>query len=238
MPTNPFFRKTDYVYEQRLMQDLTDEHIQINGLDVFYLPRTLVAEDPLLTQDALSRFDQAFRIEMFLKTWEGFQGDGDLMSKFGLSVADRMTMSVSKRRFQETVGSKVGIVRPREGDLVFFPLTKGLFEIKFAEHEGVFYQAGTLTFYDLTLEKFQYDSETIDTGVPFIDEIMGIHALSSDNFRILDENGNWITDEASSEIMDEHYAMASSDPVAQNQEFETQGNTIIDWTETNPFGDT
>ena len=234
---SPFFPNMDFESEQALFQDLSDEMIDIHGVEVFYIPRTSENVDKLYLQDPVSSFEDAIQITMYLKTFEGFQGDGDLMSKFGLSVADRMTMSVSKRTFEDTVGNVHGFVRPREGDLVYFPKTHGIFEIRFDEHEGVFYQAGVLTYHDLTLEKFSFNSETFDTGIDEIDRITVAFTEEITGSLLLSEDGaSVIADEFGVPILDESSAPDKSDDIlVQNDDFKDEANTILDWNASDPY---
>ncbi|SVD87433.1 uncharacterized protein METZ01_LOCUS440287, partial [marine metagenome] len=120
----------------------------MHGMDVFYIPRTLIKEDPLLDEDVLSKFEVAYEIEMYIKGTEGFGGEGDLVSKFGLDVRDEVIFTVHKDRFELATTKP----KPLEGDLIFLPMSKGLFEIKFVEHEQPFYQAGKNYSFDITCE--------------------------------------------------------------------------------------
>ena len=179
MVTNLFFNNFNFTSEQRLVEDLIIEAIQIYGIECYYLPRTLVKEDNLFGEDILSKFDNAYALEMYIKNVEGFDGEGDFLSKFNIEIRDEITFTISQRRFSEEihpsdttpVNEDQGIGRPAEGDLVYFPLNGKIFEVKFVEHEAVFYQLGSLQTYDLRCELFEYSSERIDTGIPQIDAI-------------------------------------------------------------------
>jgi hypothetical protein len=184
--TNLYFNNFDFSQEQELIEDLIIETIKVYGIECYYLPRTLVAEDELFGEDALAKFEFAYPLEMYIKSVDGFQGDGDFLSKFGLEIRDSMVLTVARRRFEEEihisdstpVNEEQGIGRPSEGDLVYFPLNGKIFEVKFVEHEAVFYQMGKLQTYDLSLELFEYSHETIDTGVDVIDAIEDEHSIS------------------------------------------------------------
>jgi len=218
VPTNKYFNNFNYGREQDLLEDLIVESIKVYGHEMKYLPRTLVEEDELFGEAKLSKFEDSVPVEMYIKNVEGFEGEGDFLSKFGVEIRDQMTFTLSRRRFdqirggeslQTEVGYQIqaesantdspsrqfltdnadvdGIMlesgtpgsnnytitsnRPNEGDLIYFPLTDKLFEIKFVEHEEVFYQMGRLQTYDLRCELFQYSSERIDTGDTAIDVI-------------------------------------------------------------------
>ena len=167
MAKNSYFR--DVSSENDLLHDLTIESIKIHGRDMVYIPRTLVNEDELFSEDTISKFENGVEIEMFINSIDGFGGDGDFISKFGLEIRDSVELILSKRRFEESFSHDSTITRPREGDLIFFPLSKGLFEIKFVEHENPFYQLGKLYTYKLSCELFVYSSEDIDSGFSEID---------------------------------------------------------------------
>ena len=167
MPTNTYFRNFDARNEQELLHSLVTESIQIYGHDVNYIPRTLVNEDTILGEDSISEYKDAYSIEMYIKSVDGFEGEGDLISKFGLEIRDQIVFSVARRAWE---GLDIG-VRPKEGDLIFFPLTEKLFQIMFVEHETPFYQTGALPTFDLTCELFTYSDEKLDTGVEEVDVI-------------------------------------------------------------------
>jgi len=167
MATNSYFRTFDARNEQELLHSLTQESIKIYGHDVSYIPRTLVNTDTVLGEDSISEYKDAYSVEMFIKSVDGFEGEGDLISKFGLEVRDQIVFSLARRAWE---GLDLG-VRPKEGDLVYFPLTSKLFQIMFVEHETPFYQNGALPTFDLTCELFVYSDEKIDTDVDDIDVI-------------------------------------------------------------------
>jgi hypothetical protein len=162
--------------EQGLAQDLVDEHIKIHGSTVFYLPRTLNNIDNLFHETTTASFTSAVEIEMYMKSYDKFDGlQDDTITQFGLRNNDALTFVVSKRRWQEEFdGNFAGQLaddRPAEGDLIYFPLSKGLFEIKYVEHQTDMYQLGNFYSYELRCELFEYADEEIETGVTEIDEI-------------------------------------------------------------------
>ena len=168
MGTNHYFRNTNASNEQSLLEQLVIEAIKIHGIDVFYLPRTLLNKDKLYGEDPKSLFATSKEIEMYVENVNGFEGQGDLLSKFGLEVRDSATLVVSKLRFQK----ETNMLRPLEGDIIYFPVSKGFFEIKFVEHESPFFQLGRNYVFKLTCELFQYNQEKISTGEPEIDSIV------------------------------------------------------------------
>lgn len=158
--------------EQYLLEDLIIESISIWGQTFYYVPRQLVAKDEILGEDRLSQFKNAYPIDMYLESVDGFEGQGAFIQKFGMFNEQSATLTVARRTWERVVGKHSGNVlpnRPAEGDLLYFPLTEGLFEIKFVEHKDPFYQLRKLYVYKLQVELFQYASEVIDTGIKEID---------------------------------------------------------------------
>lgn len=144
------------------------------GQDVYYLPRELVNEDTIWGDDITSRFSSSYKIEMYLENTEGFDGEGDIFTKFGIEIRDQATFVVSRRRWSFLVGNVNNDItpdRPREGDLVYLPLSRSLFQIMAVEHEDPFYQLSKLPVYKLRTELFEYNDEDFDTNIPSIDSI-------------------------------------------------------------------
>ena len=171
MATNKFF-KHNIGSEQDLVEDITIEAIRMYGHDVIYIPRTLVNRDFLFGEDTISKFEQGINIEMYVSSIDGFEGEGDFASKFGIQIKDTVEFVVSKKIFSKYLSHENTINRPREGDLIYFPLSKGLFEIKFVEHENPFYQLGKLYTYKLSCELFEYSEEDFTTGFTDIDNVV------------------------------------------------------------------
>jgi hypothetical protein len=160
--------------EQRLYEDLIIESLKIYGHDVYYLPREIVKEDRIFREDVLSKFDENYLIEMYLSNFEGFEGDGTLLSKFGVRVSDEATFIISKRRWEDLISSSNNLVtskRPNEGDVIYFPLTMQFFQIKYVEHEKPFRQLDSIQTYQLVAELMEFADERFETGVPEIDNI-------------------------------------------------------------------
>lgn len=169
--------------EQLTYEDIIVESISIYGQDFYYIPRILVGKDEILGEDRLSQFKNAYGIEMYLETHNGFEGQGAFIQKFGLMMEQSATLTVARRKWEQLVGQHGRSIlpnRPAEGDLLYFPLTRGLFEIKFVTHQDPFYQAGKLYVYKLQVELFQYASENIQTGVEEIDEFKTLKTFDVD----------------------------------------------------------
>jgi hypothetical protein len=171
MPTNVYFNHAVST-EQHLYEDLVVESLRFYGHECFYLPREIVEEDSILGEDIQSTFGDAYSVEMYIENTEGFEGEGDLFSKFGVQIRDQATFVLSLRsweRFISLDGNLASSLRPNEGDLIYFPLSGSLFEIKFVEHENPFYQVGKLFVFKMQCELFEYSGEDFDTGVTNID---------------------------------------------------------------------
>ena len=172
MPRNVYFSQA-VRSEQHLYEDLVIESLGIYGQDVYYIPRTIVNRDTILNEDPASTFDDAYLMEMFIENTEGFDGAGDLYSKFGLDIKDEATFVVSRRRWDDRVGvfhSAVENPRPTEGDLIFLPMTNNFFEISFVEDEQPFYQLSNIPTYTMKCSLFEYNDEDFETGIIDIDD--------------------------------------------------------------------
>ena len=181
MALNPFFLQGT-ASEQRLVQDLVNEHLQFHGVEVTYIPRKYVNRKTIIEEVQTSQFDDNFAIEAYVNNFDGYSGAGDILTKFGVSVRDELMLTISKERFEDFIapfmaGQDDGTdsselptpTRPREGDLVYFPLGQRLFEVKFVEHEDPFYQLGKNYVFQLKCELFEYENEVIDTSIQEID---------------------------------------------------------------------
>ena len=213
---NPYFSQGT-ASEQNLLEDIIIESLKIYGQELLYIPRVLVSKDDILGEDRLSRFVNAFPIEMYFENVDSFDGQGAFIQKFGLMMEQSATLVVARKRWEHLIGNyNTGILpnRPSEGDLIYFPLTKGLFEIKFVKHQDPFYQLGKLYTYKLQIELFQYASERLDTGNPEIDAFESLKTHEVDHQPDIDD----------------------ADSFGDNNKFKQQGAGIV-FNEDNPFGD-
>lgn len=163
--------------EQRLLQDLVNEQLKMFGQDVVYMPRKFITKNNIIKEEILSTFDDSFRMEAYITNVEGFGGQGDILSKFGVRTTDEITFIISKERFEDFISSflegdsnVVTTIRPEEGDLIYLPLDNTLFEIKYVEGKRPFYQLNNLYVYELRCEVFEYEDEIIDTTIQEVDE--------------------------------------------------------------------
>ena len=287
MPTNVYFNNFGYAREQDLVEDLTIESIKIYGHNLKYIPKTAVKQDPLFGEDTLSTYDDAVDIEMYIKNVEGFEGEGDFLSRFNLEIRDQVTFTVARKRFDQARSERLttevgysyvqeeantnapsrqflstsantgmfGITletatsegysitnnRPLEGDLIWFPMVDKLFEIKFVEHEQVFYQTGRLQTYDLRCELFTYSNERIDTGISDIDAVEDNLTTDILTNEMLQEDGSILQLEEGGSIMQE-YRLETNQPSANNEYFQSNdpvfsSSAVIDFSESNPFSE-
>jgi len=185
MTTNVYFTNGTRS-EQYLVEDLIIESLKIYGQQMYYIPRNLVSKDEILGEDRLSEFKNSFLIEMYFENVDSYGGQGAFIQKFGLMMEQSATLVVARRRWEQFIGRyDVTIIpdRPCEGDLIYFPLTNSLFEIKFVQHQDPFYQLGKLYVYKLQIELFQYSSERIDTGIKEIDAFETLKTFTTNTTR-------------------------------------------------------
>ena len=209
-----FFNNYGASQEQYLIEDLIIESIKMYGQDVYYINRTLGAEDRILREDDLPTFDAAYQMEMYIKNIDGFEGDGDFLSKFGLEIRDEITFTLARRIFEQEVTLNETKNNPYVGDLIYFPLNNKIFEIKFVEHESIFYQMGALQVYDIRCDLFEYSGEKFSTGITDIDTKFNQIVFTSN-----DAIAN----------------VESVDTLARNFSIESEADGIIDFSEADPF---
>lgn len=180
MALNPFFLQGSYG-EQNLIQELINEQLKIYGVEVLYIPRKFVRTQTIIEEVQSSKFDDNFAIEAYINNYDGYSGAGDIMTKFGVSVRDELSLVISRERFEDFISPFLEVEndneitvwdRPREGDLIYFPLGKRLFEVKFVEHEKPFYQLGKNYVYELQCELFEYEDEVLDTSIEDVDMVL------------------------------------------------------------------
>jgi len=225
MATNVFFRNYDNFNEQQLIDDLVIESIKMYGVDVLYVKRSIGSRDSVFNEDDTPIYDEVFEFESYVKNVDGFEGEGDFLSKFGLQIRDQVTFSVANRTFERFVTRENNdIVRPREGDLIFFPLNSKMYEIKNVEHESVFYQSGALQVFDIVCELIEYSNQIFRTGRDNVDAYFD--DIITDTYTNVGANN------ASTLV-----GLANTDPIARNLFYEREGDSIIDFTEIDPFSE-
>ena len=192
-------------------------------------------KDEIYGTDDISTYDKAIMIEMYIKSVDGFGGDGNFMSKFGLEIRDQVTFTVAKRVFEEEIGGSENLPRPREGDIIYFPLNKKMFQIKYVNNKPVFYPMGALQVYDMTCELFEYSGEQFNTGIPELDDIQDKQSMNIFDYGIITEDSFNITTEDNNYLVLETYTMNDIDPFADNDFIQNEADLILDWSESDPF---
>jgi hypothetical protein len=245
MPTNFYFQSGQgqgQTNEQRLVEDLIIESLKIYGHDAYYLPRTLVNKDTIFDEDELSKFTQAYPLEMYLDNVNGYEGQGDIFTRFGLEVRDQATFVLSKRRWEDMVltsgGTFTQTTRPSEGDLIYLEKTKSLFEIRYVDFQNPFYQLNQIYVFRLTCELFEYSSEDLDTGISTIDTIETTYSQDMLEYQLqLEDGGLWLKEDTGT-IINENFQTSKHEPI-DNLDFDNiqflEG--ILDFSEKNPFGE-
>ncbi len=243
MATNFYFQSGTNIgttNEQRLIEDLIIEAVQIKGHDIYYMPRSSVTPDTIFGEDIMNRFTDVYPIEMYLNNVQGWEGDGELMSKFGIQVTDQATFVVSKRRWEDAIASQSDTLqlplRPAEGDLLYFPKTKAFFEIKYTNHLDPFFQIGKFYVYSLQCELYQYSSEVIATGNTEIDERAAEKTQDMFAFQLLNSTGGQFLTQSGTPLV-----LAASedttDSFDDNAQIQTEADDVVDFSVTDPFGE-
>ena len=239
MTTNFYFNNFSNSQEQVLIEDLVLESIKIYGHDMYYCPRTLIAKDDIYGEDTISEYKTAYYIDLYIRNFDSYEGDGNFLSKFNLEIRDQMTLTVSVRNFMNEIGNIELIDRPQEGDLIYIPMLDRLLVIKYVNKNPVFYQMGAIQMYDLVCEMFEYSSERFSTGIEAIDSIETDLSLDASEYALLTQDGFIITDQDGYQIVQGGYNFETQarDPYEDNTEFETEGDSILDWTQIDPFSE-
>lgn len=215
MATNPYFRSNLFGNaEQHLYEDLIIESIKIYGLDFEYVPYEFINEDGIYGEDQLLEYRQAYPTEMYIETVSGFESE-DLLTKFGRYADERANLMVSMRRFQQC--TNYTLLRPREKDLLYFPLTDSIYEITFVQHDKIFHQVGALPVYSLRINLFNYSHQRIRTGVDYIDKFENMKTFTL-KFQMGDGTGRYILSEKVFQGDDIGHASAQGTVIWYNRE--------------------
>lgn len=237
MATNFYFNNFQNSQEQLLLENLIIESIKIYGEDMYYLPRTLNNRDELYGADDSSSYDEAILVELYIKNVDGFGGDGSFMSKFGLEIRDQVTFTIAKRVFEDEIGIARDFIRPREGDCIYFPLNRKIFQIKYVDNKPIYYPLGALQMYDLTCELFEYSGEQFNTGIPEIDDIQDKLSLNIFDYGVLTQDNFMLATEDGDYLVLETYNIETIDPNADNEFIEKEALEFLDFSERDPFSE-
>jgi hypothetical protein len=216
MPSVYFDNFNNYA-EQDLIESLINESLSIYGHTVYYLPRTLVKKDDIYGEDTLSSYNNSYELDMYIKSYDSYEGDGTFLSKFNLEIRDSVTFTIARRSFGKEISTQQpDIQRPREGDLIYSTMMKRLFVIKYVNQTAIFYQMGNLQLWDVACDVWEYSNEVFNTGIYEIDSIETKYTVSN----VTDDNA---------------YEAAMLDVFATNMEFQEEGDGILDWSNIDPF---
>ena len=238
MATSLYFNNFGASNEQNLIEDLIIESIRVYGKDMYYIPRTKNNVSDVFRDVQYSTYDNPIFVEMYIRNVDGFQGDGEFLSKFGVEVRDQITFTMAQRVFNEEVGKYTNESRPFEGDLIWFPLTAALYQIKYVNKKAIFYQMGALQTYDIVCELYEGNSDVFNTGIAEIDTKYNALSLAEDTYFILAENGNTLVTEYGEAILNENFNIDEIDVQADNDVYDNPTNIdFIDFTEIDPFSE-
>jgi hypothetical protein len=237
MATNFYFNNFQNSQEQLLLENLIIESIKIYGEDMYYLPRTLGNKDELYGTDDNSSYNEAILVELYIKNVDGFGGDGSFMSKFGLEIRDQVTFTIAKRVFEDEIGIARDFVRPREGDCIYFPLNRKIFQIKYVDNKPIYYPLGALQMYDLTCELFEYSGEQFNTGIPEVDDIQDKLSLNIFDYGVLTQDNFMLATEDGDYIVLETFSVENVDPNSDNEMIEAEALEFLDFSERDPFSE-
>jgi len=215
------------------------ESIKIYGHDMYYCPRTLIAKDDVYGEDALSEYNVSYSVDMYIRSYDSYEGDGTFLSKFNLEIRDQMTLTVSVRNFMNEIGSLEGITRPREGDLIYIPMVDRILVVKYVNKTPIFYQMGSIQMYDLVCEIFEYSSERLSTGIAAIDSIEQKKSIAMETYGLVTTDGFVITDQDGYQIIQSGYDFETQvgDSYEDNTEVQLEGEEILDWSQIDPFSE-
>lgn len=236
MATNFFFNNFQASQEQLLLENLIIESIKIYGQDMYYLPRTLNNYDEVYGADDSSSYEQAFPIEMYIKSIDGFSGDGEFLSKFGVEIRNQVVFSVARRVFNEEIGDVTTQVRPNEGDVIWFPLNQRAFVIRYVNKYEMFYQLGSLQTWEMTCEVFEYSGESFNTGIPEIDALEKQNSQNILDWTIDTEISDPIMTEDSDYLILENSAIGNI-TADDGDEIQAESDQFVDFSSIDPFSE-
>jgi len=236
MPSNFYINNFNSKNEQSLIQDLVIESIKFYGIDLYYLPRQIINLSQEFREQQTSQYNQAVSTVMYIKSIDGFDGEGEFLSSFGVEVREEITFSVANFTFDQEVGQLTRRDRPLESDLIWFPLNKALFQIKYVNVRPVFYQLGALQFYDFTCELFEYSNEIFNTGIESIDTVYNALTTTNTTYQITTEDGVLMSTEEGFDLFEEEYDILNQ-PNEQNSEFSQISANFIDFSREDPFSE-
>lgn len=234
---NPWFDNFNNLGEQNLHDGLIQESIEIFGQGMYYIPRRAANFDPLYTEDDSDFFDTPYLSTFYIKNVDGWEGQGNFMSKFGLEIRDQITLVVSNTLFLQDIGVAEAFSRPREGDIIYFPLNDKIFEIVFVDKFAMYFPFGASPSYSITCQLYEYKSERFLTGIPEVDKIQVQLSENLYDGALLAEDGSPLLTEDGDILMMENYSETAIDPLDISGPLQTQSDAILDFSESDPFSE-
>lgn len=235
MATSVFFQNYQYTQEQELLNSLIIESIRIHGIDCWYVPRKLNNYDSVYGADDQSSYETAILMEMYIESYDGFKGDGNFMSKFGIEIRDQVTFAFAMRVFDDEVGTITTQPRPNEGDLIYYPLNRKCFQIKYVDKFEMHYPLGSLYLWKVTCELFEYSNERISTGIPEIDALQASFDLNAIDWTIKDEAGRYLLTEDGDYLVLENSTTGDLIIGDDSEEIQKESDLFVDFTVHDPF---
>lgn len=240
-PSNFYFDQYENRSEQELLDDLIVESIEITGMDMFYIPRTLDTPDKVFGESPIASFNSAYMIPVYIENVMGFSGEGNFLSRFGLEIRDQVVFTIAMRTFQDEVAAEeqeIALTRPREGDLLYFPLRKAVFQILFVDKFQMYYPLGSLHTWKLTCELFEYSHERFNTGMAEIDSLEQKYSADLLLWSIRNEDDDYYITEVGNDIyVSEKYNVTSPEPFSDSDAIQAESNTFIDLDFVDPFSE-
>ena len=236
MATNFFVNNFQASQEQLLLENLIIESIRFYGQDMYYVPRTLNNYDEVYGADDSSSYDAAYPVEMYIKSIDGFSGDGEFLSKFGVEIRNQVVFSVARRIFNEEIGEFTTQVRPNEGDVIWFPLNQRAFVIRYVNKYEMFYQLGALQTWEMTCEVFEYSGESFNTGIPEIDALEKQNSQNILDWTIDDVDGSTIMTEDSDYLILENSAIGNI-VADDSDQIQAESDQFVDFSSMDPFSE-
>lgn len=236
MPINKTFNFYNANNSQKLHSNLVRQAIKFAGIDFLYLPRTMHDFDRVTGKESIASFEKYYPIECYVDSYDGYGGAGAFMNQFGVQVENQMTLIMHRLSFEEEVTRlDTSLVRPKQYDLLYFPVGKKVFQIDYIDPRDFFYQLGDMPTYKLHISLFEYSSEIFNTGIEEIDKLQVELSFDIYDYSLLDENDNILTDENSDSLVEDSMDFEDIDPFSDNDEIHEEADDIINWSEGNQF---
>lgn len=236
MAVNPILNSYRHRNEQVLLASLNQEAIRNSGIDILYLPKKTPDLDKIYLEDDRTYYDKAITIDVYIRSAEGFEGDGHFMSNLGLQIRDQVMLTISTKTYAEDVAPATGKDRPMEGDLIFFPLSERLFEVRFVNKYTNFFPSGALQVWDVRCEVFEYSNQRFSTGITEIDDISHLSQNILD-YSLTTETGQQLTDQNGNFLVPDSFDVRDQDPLDDSVDIQEEADDIVDHTEIDPYAD-